>query len=632
MADHEDKPLPQLPLRSPQGHKLGALTVEARAHLRRLILQALEEEGIAVEREKWASAVKKSLYELGDSIERGAWLPGLKRARTILTRRRNAEKSRRIREQAEKELEEEEKAKLKQGKGPVEFELAAKRSASDHGSARDRNDTNAIALKQLRELVSTYAVQPVPKPSAKHLLLIADSFGSPVGPQSDDVHYGPAHHEIGCAFVADAFALGDPDIEEEDRSRSVILYGLDEWNGHLYDKPDECCIQIVGGTFRLTGAISSAQHASLCKVIRLSIYVYLSLVLEQQLLANSHVHLNFPSLAVSRPTVPLSHMHPGDRPATPDGEKRRAKRDNTVAGGLWSFFTRKTETLLNRATSVGPSLVRSGSLELPLSRTQPVSAPRSSADGAHQRQRRYSFASTNSSRSPRDSDDVSRQRPFLTALRQVESLKDILSTTPGLALPLPSVLVDLAQREKEDPSRRLTGDEKAALSSMLGWEGKAAMGKGMAGLPGFIRHQGLSVLYSAHVPMPLVSLQLPTPSGSTSSSSSIPAYGRFTSCGTRRKWVTCRYYQRDGEADETLGEMIARTCSTAEERCDKPDCHFKHADHDMRWIHGGVRIVATVGLHSAPDDKCADGNAIMMCESCAICGKQSRSERMFDGT
>ena len=87
-----DKPLPDLPLsKSLKGTKhiqpsvnWATLSVDARAHLRKFILHALEEAGDVVpddEREEWAGAVEHALTELGERILLGGWLVGIRRAR-----------------------------------------------------------------------------------------------------------------------------------------------------------------------------------------------------------------------------------------------------------------------------------------------------------------------------------------------------------------------------------------------------------------------------------------------------------------------------------------------------------------------------------------------------------------------
>lgn len=394
----------------------------------------------------------------------------------------------------------------------------------------------------------------------------------------------------------------------------VVLAGM-------YDEAGTDCIQIVGGTFRLRGVPNARQHAALVKVLRLSTFFYLSLLLEQHLLSNSHVELHFP-----QPTIPSVMTSPQDEQSL---RQRKRESNLAAAGGLWSFFSKKTENLVHRVAAVGPSMVRQGSLELPLTRSLSTRGP---LDDYAPRPRRFSFVSTSHSSGHRNTSDRPRQKPFLDALRNIEAGKDLVSTTPGLVLPVPGILQRLTEKEREDPLRRLNGEDKASLASLLGWEGKDAAGRGMVGTSGFVRQQGISLLYSAHVPLPLVASTQPTPLGSAPTASVITVPHRCTSCGNRRKWTTYRYYQRGNFPDQSLGETIIRLCATAEEPCAEPGCQFLRGDHDLQWIHSGVRIVATIGLPSTLYDPHGEDDAISMWQRCAVCGKETSRHHAHDGS
>ncbi|PCH34847.1 hypothetical protein WOLCODRAFT_139614 [Wolfiporia cocos MD-104 SS10] len=608
MATSGDKPLPDIPPRGLHPHEL---TIEASAHLRRFISWALEEEEMSVSRQEWAHTIENALREVGDNISHGGWLTGIRRARNVRKLRRREQDAQRRRERVDE-------AKEKTSKARAAMQDSEQRVADEPGPLPDPRTT---PLRQLRGLVGTHTIQPVPKPPAKHLLLTVESFSACAALTQPGVE---------CSFVANAFVLPGEHASEEDDTQPLVLYGLDEWDACLYDEERT---QIVGGTFHFRGTLSSAQHLSLTKVLRLSLYVYLSLLLEQDVLANSSVELHFP-----KPSVPVGLPESVlERPLPPIDQKHKSKRENTVAGGIWSYFSKKTGTLLQRAGSVGPSLTHRGSFELPLTRTLSSQASPHAGEGL-QRQRRFSLisAASSSSNSAREGDTMTKERQqlFRNALRHIESTKDRLSTSPGVVFSPPPVLLRLAKREEHDPSRRLTGDEKAALASILGWEGKESGGRGIADMSGFVRQQGISLLHSTHIPLPLLPQPSPTPSIPGLSPSIMLAP---TPCSTRKKRVTYRYYQREsmGGSDETLGEMITRLCTTADEFCDEPGCQYRHADHDLRWIHAGVRVVATVSPperdpEEPPADQDADTPSMWYC--CAVCGQQSQREPMRDGT
>ncbi|KZT66473.1 hypothetical protein DAEQUDRAFT_714832 [Daedalea quercina L-15889] len=623
-----EKPLPAVPQRGTQ--LSSTLTTEARAHLQRFILQALEEENVATDRENWADTLRNALLQIGGNVSRGGWLAGFKRMRQKTTERREEEEARHRREklECEKAKEQEDRSfkpntlpRTPKSKGEQGEEN--KRPSSEHGSSQHLSDSRSVALQQLRQMAATHTSLPLPKPSSKHLLLTVEAYGAPLKRASEDLEYDMIPYGVDCVFVADTYSLPD-EVEECD----CVLYGLAEWDAsaRLYDAADEDCVQIVGGVFKFKGVTSVQLYKSLVKVLRLSTFLYLSLLLEQCLLSNSHVELHFP-----QSTLPTVSTLPEAGSLMTKQEKARPKRESTlaVAGGIWSFFSKKTENLVHRVAAVSPSIARRGSFELPMSRSLSNGG---SMEGESSRPRRFSLISTSSS-GHRNNPDVPRQQPFLDTLRNLEAHKDLVSTSPGLVLPLPSVLVSLAEKEKQDSLRRLNGEEKAALTSLLGWEGKDALGRGMIGTSGFVRQQGISLLYSAHVPFPLVaSTQPPTPPSSAPTASVITVPHRPTSCGNRRKWTTYRFYQHGHKPDETLGETITRLCTTAEEPCTEPDCHFVRGDHDQRWIHNGVRIVATVGLPSSVDDRHMGEDTISMWQSCMVCGEDTSKEQMHDGT
>lgn len=399
-------------------------------------------------------------------------------------------------------------------------------------------------------------------------------------------------------------------------------------------------IRVVGGNFRLKGADSAPQYVSLCKVLRLSIYLYLSLLLEQHLLLNSHVELQLAK--VTLPTIATMPLM--DVAASAQQESRRRQRgESTLPSGLWSFVTKQTGNLLHRAVNVTPSLVRRGSLDLPATKSH-HSDGRSTVEGPYRRGRRFSLIGSPSLKGQPKLQDTPQKLPFTMTIEAIESFKDLLSTSPGLEFPPPRILMQLVEKEKNDAPVRLMGDERAALSNVLGWEGKAAQARGMTGTLGFVRHQWISALYSEHVPVLLPNTQPATPASSRppsvassrpSTSSSLHNPPRFACCGNRRRWITYRYYSDgDGSADESLGDAITRMCSSAGEQCQVPGCQHKRAEHDFRWIHNGTRIVATIAPASESQDPAGPvkDDTPRMWSRCAVCGAESRKQQMSDGT
>lgn len=381
-------------------------------------------------------------------------------------------------------------------------------------------------------------------------------------------------------------------------------------------------LQVVGGSFLLKGLSSNTQYLALCRVLRLAVYTYLSLLLEQDLLSNSHVELHYP-----KPAMP----HLPSFPTTPERPSHTDKSKRDSGAGLWSFLSKKTEDLINRASHVAPVMARRGSLDIGQRFPRHTSMPHGPDGGFLAR--RLSLLSTVSSRASEESTESSRIT-WAAAVRRIDSWKDLMSTSPGVVFHPPRFLHAIAEQEAKDPSRRLVGDEKAALTSLLGWQSKESLGRTMVGMRGFVQHQGLTVLYSEHVPGTSASALLsppPTPSKSDASSLEVSSPLRIACGGFRRKWVHYRYYRCGEQWDESLGEAIVRWCTTAEDACCHPDCHFQRGEHDMRWIHGGVRMIATIAL-PAPGEVYISDDLVRMWQSCAICGKETPKAVMHDGT
>ena len=211
---------------------------------------------------------------------------------------------------------------------------------------------------------------------------------------------------------------------------------------------------------------TETQHKSVTKVLRLAIFVYLTNILEQCFLADSHVPLAFPKPALSPTGAPGQHGASVSRALSTSHVGRKAKRESGSPRTWWSFLSRKKDNLLHRATH-SASITRRGSLELPMTRSLPredASNPRASFDSTSSspttRSRRFSFISdyrpsfmqTQSPREPAE------ERPFAAALTRIEKYKGLLSTSPSVVYSPPKLLRSLVELEKQEPERRLNGD------------------------------------------------------------------------------------------------------------------------------------------------------------------------------
>lgn len=367
-------------------------------------------------------------------------------------------------------------------------------------------------------------------------------------------------------------------------------------------------VRPVGGTFTFQGITSPQQQRLLSEVLRISIYIHLSLLLEQQLFSDANV-----PLVLSRPVVSTLSL---DRPVIEhrhSGDTKPKSRNSILPSGLLSFFTKKGA--VRRSSTISPIIGRDGSLDLI---SQGEQSPRTSNDGV----RRFSFMSDprpSLGRAPRGDPDP----PLLSALKRIQISRGLLSTSMGVSFAPPTLIVDLVEKERKEPTRRLKGDERAGLSALLGWDGKDARGKGMTGTLGFIRQQEISVLYSQYV-------TTTPPEPSQPSTSSPPPMPVQAACG-RPRWITYRYYSRDPAEDQSLGEVLTDLVSRSQAPCERQGCQFTCGQHELRFIHAGVRIVATVSGPPEGDPTTHDDNFVVW-ESCALCNARSARNDMTDGT
>ena len=268
--------------------------------------------------------------------------------------------------------------------------------------------------------------------------------------------------------------------------------------------------------------------------------------------------------------------------------------------------------------------------------------------------------------------------PFVNALQRIEGSKGLLSTSTGVTLSPPKIVLDLAEKEKsQSEKRRLKGDERVALTSLLGWDGKDAEGRGMSGVLGFVRHQEISFLCSLHVPpslgsttsaaptpspMPETTSALsstvseatltssPAPEGSsaftntstvtsttttTTSSSSSPIFPKYglSPCG-KPHWVTYQYYSPT--SDRLLGEWIREYADRRTKPCTRPGCAFTVDLHEKRMVHDGVKIVIRVAEREKLEEEGKEAEEIQaedieVWESCAVCHARTTKMKMDDG-
>ncbi|KAH8985256.1 hypothetical protein EDB86DRAFT_3105782 [Lactarius hatsudake] len=641
-----DKPLPITPAHKPSSK---TLTIESSNHLRHFLSHILEEEtGYRdADKDAWVTSIGDALNNVARAANEGMWLAGIRRTRTARREREErvaAEDTKREQEHAAKEKETEARNRAKHRPSSA-ADTARQTKETDAVAAEAKTEVpralkppsedanrNLRALQQLRNLANRRPPSSSGDPErTRHLLLTVTGPDLPTPRPFSSVTAGDSTAPR-CTFSPGVYSLPPPDLfgeDPDDNNEAVIssaLYGFKEWDVNFPETHDK--IELIGGTFKLNRVRSADEHASLVRVLKVSVYFLLSLLLEQYFLSNSSIELHYPEpppTPIPPPPPPIPHRNSSSEVQI---EARQRKRD-IFRHGLWSLLHRR----LPHAVTISSSELRNASQDHSLSE-QGTSA-RASLDtplGPTQpRQRRFSiFGESHTPPPPPEPSQTPHDRPYQTALQRVEQGKALLSTSPGLVISPPQLLVRLAELEKANPTRRLTGDERSGLTSILGWEGKKAALRGsMTGTAGFLRQQQLSLLYSEYVYDPDRASQA-SMDGSQIKFVDAELKPHMHS-GARVRWVTYMYYG-GGDCDQCLGDVITSTCSRAEEPCPQPACKVLQGRHERRWTHGGICVTAKTEPQvpfASPDVRSQE---IEMWQSCRICQESTARCNMSDGT
>ncbi|KAI9439217.1 hypothetical protein H4582DRAFT_2119766 [Lactarius indigo] len=641
-----DKPLPATPAHKPTSK---TLTIESSNHLRQFLSHTLEEEtGYRdADKDAWVTDIEDALNNVARAVNEGMWLSGIRRTRAARREREEraaAEDTKREQEHVAKEKETEARNRAKHRPSSAadtakqikeadavaaEAKTEAPRSLKPPSEDANRN---LRALQQLRNLANRRPPSSSGDPDlerARHFLLTVAGPDLPTPRPFASVTAGDSTVPR-CTFSPGVYSLPPPDLfgeDPDDNNEAVInsaLYGFKEWDVNFPKTHDK--IELIGGTFKLNRVRSVDEHASLVRVLRVSVYFLLSLLLEQYFLSNSSIELHYPEPSptpISPPPPPIAHRNSSSEVHI---EARQRKRD-LFRQGLWSLLHRR----LPRAVTINSSEPRDASLDL--SHREQDTPTRTSIDtplGPTQpRQRRFSiFGESHTPPPPPEPSQTSHDKPYQTALQRVEEAKALLSTSPGLVISPPKLLMRLAELEKANPTRRLTGDERSGLTSILGWEGKKAALRGsMTGTVGFLRQQQLSLLYSEYVYDPDLASQ------SSANGSPIKFVDAelkpHTHSGARVRWVTYMYY---GDCDQSLGDTITSMCSRAEEPCSQPACKALQGRHMRSWTHGGICVTAKTEPQvpfASPDVRSRE---MEMWQSCKVCQESTARCNMSDGT
>jgi 1-phosphatidylinositol-3-phosphate 5-kinase len=241
--------------------------------------------------------------------------------------------------------------------------------------------------------------------------------------------------------------------------------------------------------------------------------------------------------------------------------------------------------------------------------------------------------------------------PFTATLEQLEKNKSTFSTSPDVTFPPPTLLVQLSEKEggvgKDDrmadlfglkdagdetikhslrPKTILSSYDKAGLMSISGWHGLSNL-SGMIGSGAFVRHQGLTVLYSEKIPISLAPIA--EPSSDTTSSNSV---NRISVSCFGPRWKTYRYY--NPTSDKSLGQLFRDFCMDAlsGKSCGTGGCKVPRAFHELNWVHNGVRIHGLLGKADGAADGNPEKDPTLIWTSCKVCQSATDKKEMTDGT
>ena len=335
---------------------------------------------------------------------------------------------------------------------------------------------------------------------------------------------------------------------------------------------------MIGGSFAVQGVLSPATFDALVSVLSVGTFTVLSLGLELVLLRDSGIQLRYP-------VVPPAALQPIPVPIPPAPARVKGRSKASKAGsGLWSFLTKTKENIIHRNRTI--------SLDA-------YSRPPKEVD---------SDGNITPTVSTLKKDALN---TFSSIVEDINQMKNLLSTSPGVEFPIPQLLQDIAEKENRASTVSLTAGDETGLSSILGWTRRR---EGFLGPESFLRHQSITTIYSEHS---YTRQKLSNDEGAEETLT-------FAPCSSAR-WRTYRYYAKDGSDDQTLGELVKQTCGSADQPCVRPECKVKRRDHELRWVHDRTKVIGRVKSGDKAEGAC-------MWVSCAVCEVATDRQEMTEGT
>ncbi|KAG9096195.1 hypothetical protein FRC06_008940, partial [Ceratobasidium sp. 370] len=259
-------------------------TQDAVKHEHDILQHVLREEALAGD---WADCLQGALADLSNAIEEKGWLEGIRKAREAEAARGPDEE---------------------QGRWDPEARLA---------------DINRAILALSKSQESA---------DPEHLVLTLSSPSTFV-PTVRDASGARVANRYACRFEPGTWNL--PRFEHAGKvlgHGGEVILGLAEWPFGVEGVPPA---RIVGGTFAVRGVKSPAIYESLCRVMRIAVYVHLAIHLELSLLKDLHVKLVYPP--------PPKPPTPGPTPIISTGSPSPPTPPDSKKHGLWGLWAKTSE-------------------------------------------------------------------------------------------------------------------------------------------------------------------------------------------------------------------------------------------------------------------------------------------------
>lgn len=217
MADR--KPLPDLP-----NFKIAELSVEARRHRSRLILQALseaQESGIAGRREEWVEVFEKVLDDFSRELVERDWLHAIK-----LVEENREQYPQQDTETSKEFTKGDARERSSSNRSLLSSSVLAKAVLPSPTTRPISDEVKQQTLDYLRVL----SVEPPTKitsPSGRQLLLCVTPFDTQKSSPYEDGVFAFVPTKVSCAFSSGHYVLPS---SESAHPQDTILYGLREWS------------------------------------------------------------------------------------------------------------------------------------------------------------------------------------------------------------------------------------------------------------------------------------------------------------------------------------------------------------------------------------------------------------------